>query len=475
MPVLDHAEKEQAVEGAGPTPSAPTEERVGFLTLMRNRPFRNLFFGQFISQIGDYFAFLAITVVVASFSTENSETTREVSGVMIAIGLPRLIFGVLAGVFVDRWDRRITMLVSDLIRPAITLLLIPAFLMQNLWMIYVLAFLLSAVGTFFIPAKGALIPNMVPAEHLTAANAFTQTSVMMAFFVGPALAGGTFALVGEGNMWVAFVVDAVSFLVSGLMIWLIRMPKEATQVSLRTQEDAGTASNRSEVGKVWAELMVGLKALVLNRAMSVLALVFGITMLGIGALNVLWVVFLRSAFGFQTTELAWRFAVIDIAFFAGMAAASVLVGSFLNKLAPKLFIVWGLILAGVTTLPIGFLPDYWLVVAAMLLVGLTVAPINTGVTTLMQIVVPNSQLGRVGGGIATVSETANITSMALAGVLGSILGIPLVFFISGVLLVLAGALGHFGLPNVTLKDKPEEETAPEPLQVSPKLPEQQVA
>src|SRR5215203_6775975 len=115
-------------------------EPVNFLTILRNRNFRNLWIGQVVSQMGDYFAFLAIMVVVGSFSQDVGETTQQVSGVLIASALPRLLFGVLAGVFVDRWDRRLTMLASDLIRPALTLAMIPAFMSKNLWMMYTLAF-----------------------------------------------------------------------------------------------------------------------------------------------------------------------------------------------------------------------------------------------------------------------------------------------------------------------------------------------
>jgi MFS family permease len=380
---------------------------------------------------------------------------------MISIGLPRLIFGILSGVFVDRWDRRMIMLVSDLIRPFLTLALIPALLSGNVWAVCVVAFLLSAVGTLFIPAKGAILPNMVPTEQLTAANAMIQTSSTLGLFIGPALAGATFALLGAGNAWIAFVVDAFTFLLSALAIWRIRLPKEATQAGPRTAEDLRAAAAGTAVGRVWRELKVGLRALLLNRTIAILALVFGLTMLGIGALNVLWVVFLKSAFGYDATELGWRFALVDLAFFAGMVAAGLVIGNLLTHLPPKRFIVWGLILTGITTAPIGFAPDYWIVVVAWLLVGLAVAPINTGVTTLMQIVVPNSQLGRVGGGISTVSETASITSMALAGALGALLGIPTVIALSGLMCILAGLLAHFGLPAITLKDKvAEPETAP---------------
>jgi DHA3 family macrolide efflux protein-like MFS transporter len=372
-------------------------EKVTFFTILRNRNFRNLWLGQIISQMGDYFAFLAIMVVVGTFSQDVSETTQQVSIVMIAATLPRLLFGVLAGVFVDRWDRRLTMLASDLIRPALTLAMIPAFMSKNLWLMCILAFVMSAVGTFFNPAKGALIPKMVPAEHLTAANALSQTSMMAAFVLGPALSGAIFFLAGSGNEWIAFVLDSASYVVSAVAIWKIRMPKEDTKPTSESPAEG------SALGRVGKELVVGIKALAFNRVMATLTVVFAITMLGVGALNVLWVSFLKSAFGYTDSgEIGWRFAVLDVAFFAGMVLASIVVGNFLSNRPPKEYIVWGLIVFGVGMLPLGYLPDYWLVVAVMFVVGLAVAPIETGVTTLMQISVPNHQLGRVGGGMGTV-------------------------------------------------------------------------
>ncbi len=426
-------------------------ERVTFLTILGNRNFLNLWLGQVISQMGDYFAFLAIMVVVGSFSQNVGETTQQISGVMIATTLPRLLFGVLAGVFVDRWDRRLTMLASDLIRPALTLAMIPAFMSKNLWLMYLLAFTMSSVGAFFNPAKGALIPNMVPPSHLTAANALSQTSMTMAFVLGPALAGATFFLLGKGNEWLAFVFDSGSYLISALTIWMIRLPKEATKPVSETPSEGGAFSR---VGK---ELVVGIKALAFNKVMATLSVVFGVTMLGVGALNVLWVSFLKSKFGFtDSAELGWHFALIDVAFFAGMILASVVVGNFMSNRSPKDFIVYSLILAGASTLPLGYLPEYWMLVAIMFVVGAAVAPINTGVMTLMQIVVPNHQLGRVGGGLGTISDTATLTSMGLAGVLGSVIGIPLVFFIAGVMCILGGWIALLGLPSLTLKDQIRE-------------------
>jgi MFS family permease len=423
--------------------------RANFATVLRHSGFRNLWLGQVVSQIGDYFAFLALMVVVSGFESEAAATTQAVSGLMIALTLPRLLFGVLAGVFVDRWDRRRTMIVSDVVRAGLSLGLIPAFLNHQLLVLYALAFALAAVGTLFNPAKGALIPRLVPAEQLTAANALSQTSMMLAQFIGPALAGATFAAAGSGNQWVAFAVNAFSFLISAVAILLIRVPGAQTAA----HPAAAGSADGSALRQVGQDLLVGLKALVLNRTIVILAVVFAVLNLGIGAINVLWIVFLRTQFGFTAADLAWRISVVDIAFAGGMVLSSVLVGNFAAHVAPKWLIAWGLIVAGAITMVMGALPAYWLLVGAMGLVGLSVGPINTGATTLKQIVVPNRQLGRVGGGLGTVMDTTLLLSMGLAGVAATFLGIPIVFLLAGIFCAGAGALGWALLPALTLRDK----------------------
>jgi DHA3 family macrolide efflux protein-like MFS transporter len=450
-----------SIPPASPTapPDAPPP-KINFFTVLKHSGFRNLWLGQIVSQIGDYFAFLALTVVVSGFSSDLQQTTLQVTGLMISFTLPRLLFGLLAGVFVDRWDRRRTMLVSDILRAGITLLMIPAFLASNLFAIYALAFVMSTVATLFNPAKGALIPNLVPTEQLLAANSLSQTSQTLAILIGPALAGFTLKTAGTGNEWVAFIVDSVSFAVSALAIWLIRIPEHLSQPQPTDQPDKSAIRNpQSAIGRVWQELLVGLKALFLNRTMATLTAIFTITMLGIGAINVLWVIYLKTRFGFDGTELAWRFGLTDVAFAVGMILASVAAGNFLARLAPKWFIVFSLIGIGIGLAVFVLISDYWVFLVANVLLGVFVAPIETGVGTLMQIVVPNNQLGRVGGGFATVSDSATIVSMGAAGAVGSLLGIPMVFVIAGVLCTIMGFAAWALLPNVTLKDKPDDITS----------------
>lgn len=439
-------------------------ERVTFLTILKNRNFRSLWLGQIISQIGDYFAFLAMLVVVSGFSNDEQGTTLAVSGMMLAFTLPRLLFGLLAGVFVDRWDRRRTMLVSDVLRAALTLAMIPAFMEKNLLAVYALAFIMASVSTLFDPAKNALIPSLVPKEQLLSANSLSQTSMMLAVLVGPAIAGATLKLVGPGNEWVAFVVDSLSFVVSAFSIWLISVPRDRAGAHVEGGLEANAQS--SSARQVWSELLVGLKLLVLNRTISLITSIAGITMLGVGAVNVLWIVYLKDHFGFESSELAWRLSLCDIAFALGMIGVSMIVGNFLSHVAPKWFIAVSLLGVGMSLIGLMLLNDYWLFLAGNAVLGAFIAPIETGIGTLVQIAVPNEQLGRANGGISTVSNTASAASMGLAGALGAALGIPLVFVISGLICMVMGVTAWALLPAISGKDKDSRETTGHSLTLS---------
>jgi MFS family permease len=440
----DEARGDEAASGSasagGVSPGA--EPRGGFGALLRIRDFRLLWLGQVISQTGDYFAYLALMVVVGGFSSDNGEMAVSLSGLMMVVVLPRLLFGALAGVFVDRWPRRRTMLAADLARVVLTLALIPAFQSKNLPVVYALVFTASVVSTFFTAAKVALVPQLVPEAQLLSANAMSQISFMVANFAGPALAGSVFALIGDDRKWLAFVANAASFLASGVALWLMSPAGDARA------DRAPSPARAGALRRIYDELLVGLKVLALNRAISSLAIVCAIALFGAGALNMMWIVLLNARFGFEGNELAWRCSIVDMAFCAGMVLASAGIGVALSGVAPKWLIVWGMLISGGLTALVGQMPVYWGVVAATALLSLFVAPVHAGISTLVQLVVPNDQLGRVGGGVSMVSEAAMMCSLGLVGVVVKTLGAPTTYLVAGMLCVVGGATAWARLPAV---------------------------
>src|SRR5919202_4335568 len=207
------------------------------LAVLRQRNFALLWFGQLISLVGDWVLLLALPF----FVYELTGSTLATGGIFMALTLPRLALGSVAGVFVDRWDRRRTMIAADLARAAVLLLLLLVRSPGQVWLVYVAAFLEAAISHFFSPAKNALLPRLVGEEQLVPANSLNSLSESLTRLVGPALGGVLFSALGIGPV---VAIDSASFLVSGLLITLLVLP--AAQAAPTGQGDpaAGLAAVR---------------------------------------------------------------------------------------------------------------------------------------------------------------------------------------------------------------------------------------
>ena len=162
------------------------------LAALRQRNFAFLWLGQVISLIGDWVLFVALPFYVYSLTGSTLAT-----GIMFIVQtIPRIFFGSVAGVFVDRWNRRRTLLIAEL---AQAIALVPLFLVHSqqwIWIVYIFAFVESTISQFFIPAKSAIIPTLVDEEHLLAANSLNSMSQELTRLVGPLLGGLLLGLLG---------------------------------------------------------------------------------------------------------------------------------------------------------------------------------------------------------------------------------------------------------------------------------------
>src|SRR5262245_54733887 len=182
-------------------PPAPMNFReVLGLTVMRR-----VWYAQVVSLFGDFLALFAVLSVV---TYRLHGTPTQVTGVSIAYMAPLVVLGPLAGVFVDRWPIKPTLVSSDLVRAGLVLLLVVA---ASLWPVYVILAALSCVSSFFAPAQSVTIRTYVPPQGLISANALMQMAMLVARIIGPAAAG---MLVAAFGARVCYAVDFVSFLAS---------------------------------------------------------------------------------------------------------------------------------------------------------------------------------------------------------------------------------------------------------------------
>jgi len=414
------------------------------LVVLRQRNFALLWFGQLISLTGDY-----VLIVALPFYTYQLTGSVLATGVMFLVqALPGLFLGSLAGVFVDRWDRRWTMIASDLLRAGVLLFLLLVRSRDLVWIIYVVAFTEQLISLFFIPAKGAIIPNLVEEQHLMAANSLNSTSDAITRLVGPPLGGALLALLGLSS---TVFVDSVSYLVSAVMILLISMPArllpagEALAVDQKEETEQKTKSSMlvTLVG-VWREWLDGLRLVIHERILLTLFVAGAIIMLSQGIINVLIVVFVKAILHGDASTFGLLITFQGI----GMLAGAVLVGQLGKRLKPAYLLALGTVPAGMAVLAIVNVANIVLTLALITVVGVLVVSFFITEQTLLQSAVADEYRGRVLGAYGTTSSLFYIIGIGCGSVLGGLLGVVGALDIAGALFALAGVVALLMLRGV---------------------------
>lgn len=194
-------------------------EQVGYIDLLRrNRSFRQLWLGQVVSQMGDWFNTIALYAVILQLTGSG----RDVGLLLVARFVPSFLFGPIAGVVADRFSRQKIMIWSDVFRALVVLGFLFVRRAEHLWIIYVLTVLQLGLSTFFEPAKTAAIPSIVEDRELVAANAISSVTWSAMLTIGAAIGGLMTTAFGTD---VAFILDAATYVLSAALIASIRVPK----------------------------------------------------------------------------------------------------------------------------------------------------------------------------------------------------------------------------------------------------------
>src|SRR5512139_3410391 len=197
------------------TASAVASAPVSPFAVFRNRSFAWMWGGQLVSTIGTALTSLAASIYVYRVTG----SAASVGLMLMATAAPSLVVGLIAGVFVDRFDRRRIMVAADLIR-AVLVFSIPFLVPLNIAWLYIIVALSSAVGQFFDPAHESILPEVAPDEELAAANSLMAISSFGSTAIGFAASG---LIAAAADIKWAFYLDALSFLLSGLCILFIRI------------------------------------------------------------------------------------------------------------------------------------------------------------------------------------------------------------------------------------------------------------
>ena len=409
---------------------------MGIRDILRIRNYRLLWLGQLISEAGDGLTNLTLLLLVNALTG----STAALAGMAIVLAIPPLTIGLVAGTYVDRFDRRRIMLASDILRGIVVLGFVLVGSASSLWLLYILAFVQSAVGTFFTPARGAILPRIVPREGLLAANSLAQATRVVSGIVGSALAGLIVGLIG--TFWPAFILDSLTFFVSFALI--ARLPAAVGTIQASAHAAAG----------VRGALLVGLRTIGRSRVLSTTILALAVSMLGLGAVNVLFVPFVVRVLQVGPVWLG----PVELAQSASMILASGLIGVLARRLAPSSIVTIAMAGVAVTIAAAGTVVAIWQLLVLMFVIGWFVVPLQAAVITILQQSTPDGERGRVMSVVQAAMSAAGVLSMGFAGIVGDAIGIREVMFAAGgitgigFLVALVGYRRHDGARSAVAAD-----------------------
>jgi MFS family permease len=363
-----------------------------YIQLLRhNRSFRRLWIGQVISELGNWFNFIAALGVVRLVS----HAATEAATILLIVRLvPFTLFAPLAGAFVDRWSRRTVMIATDLLRLVVALGFLFVRNPQDLWIAYLCTGLLSLFGAFFEAAKNAAIPNITGERDLLAGNALMFSSRFLLMSLGAALGGWASARFGYQT---AFIINAISFLASAYSVWLV--PEEETRQTNGVQADDAKGSRLGRHRGYGRDIHEGWAYIVTHGPVAAILGANIVWAVGGGAINL--IAERLGALVFAGPKLSQDSAVAALYFanglglFIGMMIAR-RVGAYFELRGTTVgFIGWSLFIQGIFFALMGVVPGLYLA-GLMLMISRVLLGAEFAVQeTLLMRLVPDNLRGRV--------------------------------------------------------------------------------
>lgn len=398
--------------------------------LLKRRDFSLLWFAGLISTIGDF----ALITALPLYAYEVTGSAVVSGGVFAAGIVPSVLFGSIAGVFVDRWDRKRIMVAADLLRAVLLLPLLLVASADGLWLIFVVRAAISGCSIFFTPAENALLPHLVGEEHLVAANALNTLNNNLGRLVGPAAGGVLFAWSGLlGIVW----IDAVSFLGSAGLIALIGASGRVQDVKPVAVDGAGVFQ------RTIGEWIAGLQLVRQGWALRIVFLAYGVGMLAEGTFEAGFAALTLDVLKGGPQGAGLLFSAQAIGGFVG----GLVVTARAARLTPWKLFGGGLVGLGIADFGFagaGLFAEPGITAIAIAagfitFAGVPVIALGAGLNSLIQSLVPDAFRGRVFGALGTVSGLSTLLGIAIGGPAIDAIGVVPIFM-AGATMWIAGGL-----------------------------------
>jgi MFS family permease len=375
-----------------------------FALLVSNRNYRFTWIGQVVSEIGDNFNNIAVFALAMALTHSGVVIT----GIMLSRAVPAILMGPLAGVLLDRFDRKRIMIASDLVRAVVALGFILVLVGHRIWLLYLFSALLMMASPFFSAGRAAILPTIADQQEIHTANSLTQTTQWTTLTVGTFLGATVIAI---GYKW-AFVFNALSFVFSAWSIWNLRPPKgSAFRVEHKNLME-------TDVVRPWQEYREGL------RYMRSVPLVLAIALLSVGwatgggAAQILFTLFGEVVFNRGAAGIAMIWGCAGLGLLFGGAFGN-WIGRRLSFEQYKLVVFIDYIVHGGAYVIFSRVNRFELA-----LVFITLSRIGMAVNSILNYsyllrTVADQYRGRVFSTIETLTWTMMMVSMMLAGIASS--------------------------------------------------------
>jgi MFS family permease len=393
---------------------------------LRNRNFLLLWTGGLVSDMGDWILLVALPVYV--FQLTGSALIM--STVFVVELVPALIVGQLAGVLVDRWDRRRVLVWTNVLQAALLAPLVLVTTEDRMWIIYLVAGTQACLARVSMPAKAALIPSIVAPEQLTSANSLSAVADNLARLVGSPLGGIAISLFGLVGV---IVLDAATFLVSAVLSAWVRPAPEPN----RPPAEAPPSLVDS-----WADGMATIRRT--PQLFAVLA-IGALSQVAQGIFVVLFVVFVLQELDGTGGDVGLIRGVQAI----GGMLGGLTIGALSSRFSPRALIGWGFVVFGAIALATWNAPMFTTAIGVyaglFVLAGIPGVATMTGLLTAIQSLAPSTHLGRVFAAFDTAAGGLQAVGVLVAGALADRMGVVTILNAQGTIYVCCGLLALVAL------------------------------
>jgi len=394
--------------------ASPTA-KLSFKEVLAIPSVRRLWIAQLVSVFGDFLAIFAVFSVV-TFQLHGTPT--QVSMILVAYLLPLAVLSPLAGVFVDKWNVKWTMILSDVVRGFLVLTLL--FVQHDLRAIYGIFFLLSTVSTLFIPAQSVAVRALAPAAGLMAVNGLMSQAVQGSQIISPALSGLLVQWLGANS---CFLFDSLSFFFSAAMVMSLSIHRQA----------AATAAS-----SVLQSMQQGFRFIFTHSAISFVMISMTAGMFAVRCFGALLSVYVRDVL----VSNAALFGTLNSLIGFGMIAGTQSLHRFASKVSQQFLVIYGLTGMGLAVLVTALFGRVVTTALGMLGLGFGAAFIMVPAQTLLQQETPHAMLGRVSSSVMSLMAISQVVAMFVAGPVAEKAGIRNLYLGSAAMLMTIGAVGY---------------------------------